>query len=320
MTKQQVLVFLNNKPGYAKEGAKRLSQKVLKGVADIETCRIALKEFNNKKDYYSKQDTKTQVKKEKKLKVLIYDIETSYNIVSSWRVGNKVNLPHNSVIKERQVICISWKWLGEDEVYTVDWGYKTQDDKHVIDVFVDVLNEADIIVAHNGDRFDLKWIRTRAIKHGIEMLPYYNQVDTLNIAKKYFYFNSNKLDYISKFLGFEGKIHTEPDLWDNVILNKDLDALCKMIEYCEEDVRQLEKVYIALSQWDKPKQHAGSLLFEDKLSSPVGGSRNIKLVKTTTTPAGSVKRIMRDLDTNRLFEMSDTNYKKFLKEKQNETK
>jgi DNA polymerase III epsilon subunit-like protein len=273
---------------------------------------MALKEFT-KKQYI--QDTPLDTT-QKKVKVLIYDIETSYNIVSSWRVGNKVNLPHNSVIKERQVMCISWKWLDEDEVYTVDWGYNTQDDKYLIDIFVDVLNEADVIVAHNGDNFDLKWLRTRALKHGIEMLPYYNQVDTLQLAKKYFYFNSNKLDYISKFLGFEGKIHTEPELWDKVILGKDLNALCKMIEYCEEDVRQLEKVYKALSKWDKPKQHAGALLFQDKVSSPISGSKNLELVKTTTTPAGGIKRIMRDLDTKRLFEMSDAVYKKYMKEKE----
>ena len=30
------------------------------------------------------------------------------------------------------------------------------------------------------------------------------------------------------------------------------------------------------------------------------------------TNSGTIKHIMRDLDTGRLFEMSDTNYKKFL--------
>lgn len=329
ITVQDVVNFLNSKPGYAKEGARRLSERVFKSKVSIDTCKKALKEFRNraplggttfniilKEEYFtSKNKGKKDVVEKKDLKVLVYDIETSYNIVSTWRVGNKVSLPHYSIIKERQIICVSWKWVGEEEVYSLDWGYKTQDDKFLVETFIGALNEADVIVAHNGDNFDLKWLRTRALKHGLEMLPYYNQVDTLQLARKYFYLNSNKLDYISKFLGFEGKIHTEPELWDKVILEKSLDALCEMIEYCEEDVRQLEKVYLRLSTWDKPKQHAGVLLSGDKLSSPISGSKKLELVKTTTTPAGTLKRIMRDQETKRLFEMTDSNYKKWLNEK-----
>lgn len=304
-----VINFLEAKPGYIKEGAKRLSEKVLKGQADIETCRVALK-YVAKMVSLPKMNLSTKEKEGNK--VLIYDIETSYNIVSSWRVGSKVDLPHYSVIKERAIICVSYKWLGEPDVYTLTWD-ENQDDKFLLEQFIEVLNEADTIVAHNGDRFDIKWIKTRALKHGLEMLPVYNQIDTLWLAKKHFYFNSNKLDYIAKFLGFDGKIETKPELWDKVILNKDVSALIEMIEYCEEDVRQLEKVYNRLKLWDKPKQHAGTLLFNNKASSPISGSKNLEHVKIISTPAGTKKHIMRDLSTDRLFEMSDSNYKKWLK-------
>lgn len=309
MNLAEVINFLQNKKGYTKEGARRLSQKVLKGEASIDTCRLALK-FVNKKESLSKMNLD---KKDKEgSKVLIYDIETSYNIVSSWRIGSKVDLPHYSVIKERAIICVSYKWLGENQVYTITWD-ENQDDKFLLEQFIEVMNEADTLVAHNGDRFDIKWIKTRALKHGLEMLPVYNQIDTLNLAKKHFYFNSNKLDYIAKFLGFDGKIETKPELWDKVILEKDVAALIEMVEYCEEDVRQLEKVYNRLKVWDKPKQHAGTLLFNNKASSPISGSKNLEHVKILSTSGGTKKHIMRDLSTNRLFEMSDSNYKKWLK-------
>ena len=84
-----------------------------------------------------------------------------------------------------------------------------------------------------------------------------------------------------------------------------------MIDYCEEDVRQLEKVYNHLKQFDKPQQHAGALYEDNKQSSPISGSINLELVKITTTSAGTKKCIMRDLSTNRLFEMSHNNYKKW---------
>jgi DNA polymerase elongation subunit (family B) len=312
MTVNEIVKFLNTRPGYVKEGSKRLANKVLKGKASVENCKLALQIVNNTVENKIKEIDKN-LKDKEELKVLICDIETSYNIVSSWRAGYKINIPHYAIIKERAIICVSYKWLGEKTVYSLTWD-KNQDDKFLLEDFIEVMNEADVIVAHNADNFDIKWLKTRALKHGLEMLPKYNTVDTLWLAKKHFYFNSNKLDYISKFLGFEGKINTDPGLWDRVILDKDLEALLEMVEYCEEDVRQLEKVYNALKRFDKPKQHAGVLNFNDKYSSPITGTRSLTHLKKITTPAGTIKHIVQDNITNRKFEMSNKNYQKWLEE------
>jgi DNA polymerase III epsilon subunit-like protein len=74
------------------------------------------------------------------------------------------------------------------------------EDKQLLKEFLEILNEADEIVGQNSDNFDVKWLRTRCLKHKLGMLPEYNQVDTYKLAKKYFRFNSNKLDYIASFL------------------------------------------------------------------------------------------------------------------------
>jgi len=144
------------------------------------------------------------------------------------------------------------------------------------------------------------------------MLVNYKQFDTLKVAKAKFMFNSNKLDYISKFLGAEGKISTEMKLWDDIILRKCPKALVKMLDYCDEDVRQLEIVYNALVSWDNPRFHVGVTNGKTKQTSPITGSVNIEHVKQITTNSGTVKHIMKDIDTDRLFEMSETNYRKFL--------
>tara|TARA_R110002020_G_scaffold68971_2_gene179870 strand:- start:7937 stop:8866 length:930 start_codon:yes stop_codon:yes gene_type:complete len=306
MNKTEIKRFLHTKKGYLKEGHKRL-HKVLskKGYAvALADCKQALKEAR-------KEDKVGVVETGKPARVLIYDIETSYNIGKFWRAGYNLNINPGDIIHERAIICISYKWTDETQVYNLVWD-ENQCDKFLLEQFIPVLNEADMIVAHNGDRYDLKFIKTRALKHRLQMLVNYKQFDTLKVAKAKFMFNSNKLDYISKFLGAEGKIRTEMKLWDDIILRKCPKALDKMLEYCDEDVRQLEVVYDALVSWDNPRFHLGVMNGGPKDTSPITGGKNLELVKTVTTNRGGLKRIMRDISCDRLFEMSDSNYKKYL--------
>ncbi len=306
MNKEEIKNFLRNKPGYLKEGGKRLRKVLLtKGfTTTVALCKEAIREIN--------KEAKLPIDNSKRdLKVLIYDIETSYNIVKSWRVGYNLNINPSDILSERKIICVSWKWLDEDQVYNLEWDSE-QDDKSLLENFIPVLNEADLIVAHNGDRYDLKFIKTRALIHDLPMLVDYPQFDTLKVAKKKFMFNSNKLDYISEYLGFGNKIKTSMELWDDIILKSCPKAMDKMVEYCDMDVVLLEKVYKKLVSWENPKMHLGVLQGKTKQTSPISGGNRLEKIKTVTTNRGTQKHIMKDLDTSRLFEMSDTNYKKYL--------
>jgi len=305
---KKIKQFLRDKPGYLKKSGVVLAERLFDNPTDEEVvnCYNALAEV---KLQLKEAEMKPQ---EQGGKVLIYDIETSPNIGWFWRAGYKLNISPENITKERAIICVSYKWLGEDEVYSLRWD-NDQCDKFLIEQFVEVMNEADLMVAHNGDRFDLKWIKTRALFHSItSMLIDYKSLDTLKLAKKKFNFNSNRLDYIAKYLGFEGKIKTTIGLWTDIVFKKDEQALKEMIEYCEEDVRQLEKVYCKLVGWEKPKFHAGVLEGKERFSSPISGGYNLKKIKETVTTAGTVKHIMKDLDTDRMFEMNDSNYRKYL--------
>ena len=55
------------------------------------------------------------------IKQLFIDIETSPNIVYSWRNGDKIFIDHNSIIEERKIICICYKWEHEKTVKSVEW-------------------------------------------------------------------------------------------------------------------------------------------------------------------------------------------------------
>jgi uncharacterized protein YprB with RNaseH-like and TPR domain len=215
---------------------------------------------------------------------LFFDIETSPNIGLFWEAGYKKNIDYSNIIKERAIICICYKWEDEKEVGWLTWDAK-QCDKKMLERFVKIANTADELVGHNGDKFDLAWIRTRCLYHGIEMFPNYTTIDTLKVARSKFKFNSNKLNYIAKFLGIGQKIHTDFDLWKRIVLNKDKVAMVKMVKYCKMDVLLLEKVYKHLSAHIAPKTHYGVIFGGDRGSCPECGSdhlvRYLKKVSAT---------------------------------------
>ena len=130
---------------------------------------------------------------------LFFDIETSYCIGKFWRPGSKVFISSDNIIKHASIICICYKWEGEKEIYSLDWGLNKQDDKSQLVKFIKVANQADEIVGHNGDKFDLPWVRTRCLLHKIEVFPKYKTIDTLKISRSKFRFPDNKLNTSAKY-------------------------------------------------------------------------------------------------------------------------
>ncbi len=215
---------------------------------------------------------------------LFFDIETCPNVALIWQSGFKLTIPPENIIRERAIICIAWKWEGNDKVHSLHWD-KDQCDKKLLTKFVAVMHSADEIVTQNGDRFDTPWIRTRCLKHGISMSPDFVSIDTLKIARSKFRFNSNKLDYIATYLGIGEKQPTGFGLWKDITLHKDKKAMKQMVEYCEHDVRLLEKV------WDRMNQYAPSKssVAETLADCPECGSSDTKTTIQRKTAAGHKK-------------------------------
>jgi hypothetical protein len=172
----------------------------------------------------------------------------------SWRAGWKITLSADNIINERAIICICYKWEGEKKVHSLCWD--NGDDKEMIQKFQSVIEMADEMVAHNGDRFDIKWYNGRHLIHGLGPILQPKTVDTLKIAKRRFYLNSNSLDYLAKMLLGEGKNHTTFDLWKDLVLKNDPGAMTKMVRYCKKDVVLLERVWRKMRDYNAPATHA----------------------------------------------------------------
>lgn len=223
--------------------------------------------------------------KEGKFKRLFFDLETSYNIVKAWRIGYDINLDHTSIIQERAIICVAYKWDGDKDVKYLTWNKGC--DGELVKKFAEILNSADEVIGHNSDRFDTKWLRTRCLYHGVALTPFIQSIDTLKEAKKLFLFNSNKLDYISKFLGAEGKIETGGlELWDDIILRNNKKSLRKMVEYCMNDVAILQDVFNKLNPYLKNKVTKTIRLEGNGINCVECGSQNIVKHKLRISAAG----------------------------------
>lgn len=222
----------------------------------------------------------------KKIKRLFYDLEVSYNIVKSWRIGYDIKLSADNIIQERAIICVAYKWEGDRKVNYLTWD--RGDDRELVLKFAEIINSADEVIGHNSDKFDNKWFRTRCLYHGVSLTPYLQSIDTLKEAKKLFLFNSNRLDYISKYLGAKGKIDSGQglELWDDIILRNNRRSLKKMVEYCKNDVYILEEVFQKLNPYLKNKITKTIRLEGDGIKCVECSSTNIKKVKLRISAAG----------------------------------
>jgi len=186
-------------------------------------------------------------------KILLYDIETSFNITWSWQIGRKISLSDDNIIEERKIITICYKWLNDPKTYSLVW--KNGCDKELLKKFAKIAESADMVLGHNSDNFDCKHIRTRCLYHNVPFPVKLNQIDTLKMARAGYKFNSNKLNFIGKFLGVGEKVDTGGiQLWKDVILHKDKKALDKMVNYCIGDILLLEKVYNKLKEFSPEKR------------------------------------------------------------------
>lgn len=193
-------------------------------------------------------------REERQAKVLVYDIETSPCIAYHWRRW-KENIAEGQVIQNSYVLTWSAKWLGDDKVFSDSVhlhhsNYGVPDDFPVVQSLWKLLDEADIIIHHNGDNFDLPTMNSRFVYWGFQPPHPSKSIDTLKIAKKQFRFPSNALNSLARYLSLESeKIKTDFSLWGRC-MEGDVSAYEEMVEYNMMDVEVLEQVYMKLRAFD----------------------------------------------------------------------
>jgi hypothetical protein len=227
-------------------------------------------------------------------KVLFLDIETSPSLAWIWSLWSEVK-SMDFVEKNWYILCFAAKWLGEEETMYGSLPhyerYKTDptDDFDLVKDLASLLDEADIVVAHNAKKFDLPKINTRLVINGIQTPSQYKVVDTLLVARSNFKFTSNRLNDLSQFLGLGEKADTGGfDLW-KMVMAGDRQAWDDMCDYCIHDVTLLEGIYHKLTPFAKGMPNFGIYMDGQEVCTACG-SKNIKANGHAYTKVGKYQR------------------------------
>jgi hypothetical protein len=216
-------------------------------------------------------------------KILLLDIETFPNVAHVWRFY-KENVGAKQVVEHSTIASFAYKWLGEDGVFYYDTQH--QSEKKLLKELVNVLDAADIVIAHNGNKFDLPTIQGRAMVAGLKPPSPYKTIDTLLVSKYEFNFPANSLEYLAIILGcsVKGGHKKFPgfELWEQCMKNNP-EAWEEMRIYNIQDVRTLEEVYLKMRPYMKRHPNVAVFAEADRPLCPKCGSGDIQLRGFVTT-------------------------------------
>lgn len=185
-------------------------------------------------------------------KILIMDIENTPNVAYMWGLYQELTSA-DMIDCPWYMLCWAAKWLGEKEVissalidFPKEYKKNPENDKLILQKLWKLLDEADIVVGHNMKAFDVRKANARFIMNGMLPPSPYKVIDTLLAARQYFFFTSNKLNDLSKYLQLGEKVDTGGfQLWKDCMAGKK-EAWKKMVTYCKNDIILTEKVYLKL--------------------------------------------------------------------------
>ena len=127
-------------------------------------------------------------------------------------------------------------------------------DERIVRQCVKDIQSYDLIIGFYSTRFDLPFIRTRALIHGIDF-PGYGALlhkDVYYMVRNKFALSRNRLENACRnLLGKTEKNHINPDIWLNALMKRDKKSLDYITDHCQRDVRDLKKLYHKIEDFSK---------------------------------------------------------------------
>lgn len=210
-------------------------------------------------------------------RVLFLDIETSPINQVGWTIW-KDSTPggYRGVLEDSKIICFSYKFKGDKDTEVAS--LRLFSSEELSGMLHHILDQADWVVMHNGDKFDIKRVNTDLLMKGYAPYSPIKTIDTLKMLRQRFKFTSNRLDDICQILFGIGKIDTGGiSLWLDC-MKGDKAAYAAMEEYNVRDVELLEILYNHIRGWYTAHPNFNLFTYgEDGLRCTTCGSDNLKM-------------------------------------------
>lgn len=190
-------------------------------------------------------------------RILTLDIETLPFEGYFWDIWEQ-NIGLDMITVEWTILSYAAKWLGEPGmIYEDTLGRgkkKVRDDKRLLKKLHKLLHEADIVIAQNGKRFDIRKINARFLIEGYKPYSPIRVIDTKNEAKRVAAVTSTRLEWLSKYLTDVPKSKHKKfpgfELWLEA-LKDNPSVRAEVRKYNWRDVVATEKLYLRLRPWIK---------------------------------------------------------------------
>jgi hypothetical protein len=184
-------------------------------------------------------------------RILIFDVERieGHAHIRFWDRGQFKNnwFPSEFITAPPRIICWGARWYGTKKILTgAEW--REGGHERMIRGLWQLVERADVVVTHNGDKADIPWLRESLPQYGIPFPKPPKSVDTFKVMRTGFSaWHSKSLVETAKFLGVpldkQGK--WSRDLADRAVAG-DREAQQELLEYQRGDVVLSGAVYDAL--------------------------------------------------------------------------
>lgn len=206
-----------------------------------------------------------------KPKVLIWDCETAPNLGYTWGQFDQNVIAFK---EEWYLLSFAYKWLGESKV-TVHSVRTCGSERALCKKLRTLIQQADITVAHNGDKFDVRKAKTRLAFHGLTPTKVLATIDTLKEYRKHFNLNSYSLRAIADYFDFKERKFKDVGIsvWLGC-MRGDKKSWAVMEKYNAQDVRVEEEAYKFVLPW--MHKHPSMALLQGHKGCPKCGSSKVK--------------------------------------------
>ncbi len=257
-------------------------------------------------------------------KILVLDIETFPMEAYVWGLFDQ-NIGLNQIKKDWSIMSWSARWLDQPEDTVMYMDVRGQrnlrDDKKILKPLLKLMDEADIVCGQNSKSFDVKKINARAKINGYKPPSSFRQYDTKIMAKRYFSFTSNKLEYLTHKLCTDSKKLSHANfpgfsLW-SACLEDNLEAWEECEAYNKADVNSTAELLLQLLPWDNTINWE---VYRDNLTfhACTCGSTEFKKNGFRTTNTGKFQRFVCKQcgkESSSKENLKSTNFRKKLRKK-----